>query len=360
MSNHTALHQVHVDALAKLVSFSGVLLPLHYGSVLAERKAVRKSAGMFDISHLCAVNIRGEKARDWLRIMLTNDVAKLQDGQVMYSCLCQPEGGVIDDLMVCRLAEDHYRLSVDAARREKDLVWLEAHLFDGVSIEEPDQSATIAVQGPDAVAAVQAALQAMDKPMSLCDMPAYTAQMHGDWYVARTGYTGEDGLEIALPDNDAVSLWKALADKGVSAAGLGARDALRLEAGYGLYGQDIDEQHSPAESGLAHTIDISDENRLFLGREVLEDHKMFGGRFFQIGLILQGKGLLRRGADVELVGEHIGTITSGNYSPSRAASVGLARVSRKFTGSCDVFVRERLQSANITSVPFVPHGLARE
>ena len=360
MSIHTALHQVHIDALAKLVSFSGFLLPMHYGSVIAEQKAVRQSAGMFDVSQLCALDIHGEKASEWLRIMLSNDVARLADGQAMYSCLCLPAGGVIDDLMVFRLSHDHYRLSIDSARREKDLVWLETHLFDGVTIEQPDAQTTIAVQGPDAVVAAQAALLAIDKPMSLVDMPAQTAQLDGDCFVARTGYTGEDGVEITLPGTLATSLWQALAEQDVSAAGLGARDALRLEAGFGLYGQDIDEHHSPAESGLAHIIDIGDERRHFMGREVLEDHKLFGGRFFQVGLVLDGKGLLRRGADVELVGEHIGVTTSGNYSPSRKASIGLARVNRKFTGSCDVSVRERLQPAHITSVPFVPHGLARE
>lgn len=360
MGIKTALHQVHIDNAAKFVDFSGYCMPLHYGSVLNEHQAVRDSAGMFDLSHMCILDVRGSQATHWLRIMLSNDVAKLGDGKAIYSCLCLENGGVIDDLMVFRLNGDHYRLYVDAARCAKDLAWLNAHLTKDVEVIEIEGKSIIAVQGPDALSLTKAALDSMGLVMSLNGLSRFSAISSGNWFVSRTGYTGEDGLEITLPSNQATGLWQALRAQGVTAAGLGARDTLRLEAGFGLYGQDIDESHSPAESGIANTIDISDDDRAFIGRETLEDHKLFGGRYFQIGLMLDGEGMLRRGAEVELVGQNIGNITSGSFSPVRASSVALARVSRKFTGSCDVTVRERLQPARITSVPFVPHGLARE
>lgn len=360
MAIHTALHQVHLDSAAKLVDFSGFSLPLHYGSVISEHQSVRESAGMFDLSHMCIFEVQGHRATHWLRIMLTNDVAKLSDGCGLYTCLCREDGGVIDDLLVFRVSENQYRLYVDAARREKNLAWLTVHLTRGVEIAQKPDTAIIAVQGPDSVAMAQSALESMGLSMNLLDLPRFASRVSGNWFISRTGYTGEDGIEISLPSRQAVDLWQALAAKGVAPAGLGARDTLRLEAGFGLYGQDIDEQHTPAECGIAFTIDISDENRPFVGREVLEDQKMFGGRFFQIGLALDGHGMLRRGSAVELVGQTIGTITSGSFSPVKAISVALARVDRKFTGSCDVIVRDRLQPARITSVPFVPHGLARE
>jgi len=292
--------------------------------------------------------------------MLSNDVAKLVDGKAMYSCLCREDGGVIDDLMVFRMDENHYRLYVDAARREKDLAWLNGHLTQDVEITEIEGRSVIAVQGPDAIRFATTALESVGLSLGLSAMPRFSAVSSGDWFVSRTGYTGEDGVEIAMPANQAVGLWQALSEQGVLPAGLGARDTLRLEAGFSLYGPDIDEHHSPAESGIANTIDIRDSDRLFIGREILEDHKLFGGRYFQVGLTLNGEGMLRRGAEVELVGQSIGRVTSGSFSPTRATSVALARVSRKFTGTCDVAVRDRLQPASIASVPFVPHGLARE
>lgn len=360
MGKKTALHQVHVDGFAKLVNFSGYCLPLHYGSLLSEHESVRQSAGMFDISHMCVLDIRGAGATQWLRLMFSNDVAKLSDWQGMYTCLCRENGGVIDDLIVFRINEHHYRLSIDAARREKDLAWMKGHLSADVEIDEVQGNSLIAIQGPDAVAQTMLALDSMNLHMALNEMPRFSAQSNDSLFVTRTGFTGEDGVEITVPTSLTVDLWRALAEQGVKPAGLGARDTLRLEAGLGLYGQDIDDQYSPAESGIGRTIDINDDDRAFIGREVLEDHKLFGGRYVQIGLALDDHGMLRRGAAVQRVGQAIGTITSGGYSPTREISVALARVNRTFTGSCDVSVQERLRPARITSLPFVPHGLARE
>ncbi|ASJ72152.1 glycine cleavage system aminomethyltransferase GcvT [Granulosicoccus antarcticus] len=359
MSKQTPLYQAHQEHNGKLVDFAGYSLPIHYGSQIAEHKAVRDSAGMFDVSHMTIIDLQGEVI-PWLRTLLSNDVAKLKDGRALYTCMCTETGGVIDDLIVYRLEENRFRLIVNAATREKDLAWMESHKPADVELQEVSNTALIAVQGPDAVNLANKALAEMGVSADLNAMGRHTALEPGDWFVGRTGYTGEDGVEIALPANKSIELWKALAAQGVEPAGLGARDTLRLEAGLCLYGQDLDEQHTPAESGVAFTIDIKDPDRNFIGREVLEDHKLFGGRFVQIGIILEGRGVLRHGQVVERAGRPIGTVTSGSFSPTRGLSVALARVDKEFKGGCDVKIRDRLIAARIASVPFVPHGRARE
>jgi len=361
MATYSALHQIHVDSSSQLVLYSGYELPLHYGNVLVEHNAVRDSAGVSDCSYLRLMDIKGQSATSWLRMMLSGDVASLADGRAMYSCLCKENGGVVNDLVIFKINQNHYRLSVDRARYHKTFVWLKRHLNgQEIDISKVTGITILSVQGPDAVHRSGKALLALGRSISLTDMPRYSFFMDGNWCVSRSGCSGEDGLEIMIPESQAVTLWHALLEQDVTPIGLGARETLRIEAGYGLYGQEISEKFSPAESGLAHTIDIEDESRQFIGRDVLEDHKLFGGSAFQVGIALDGPGTIRRTACVELVGETIGTITSGGFSPSRQISVGLARVKRKFEGSCDVHGDGRLQPAHITSVPFVPHGLARE
>ncbi len=359
MSKQTPLYQAHVDHNAKLVDFSGYSLPIHYGSQIVEHKAVRDSAGMFDVSHMTIIDLQGDVI-PWLRTLLTNDVIKLKDGKALYTCMCTETGGVIDDLIVYRLQENRFRLIVNAATREKDLAWMESHKPANVELQEVTDTALIAVQGPDAVDLAHKALSELGMSIDLKGMGRHCALEPGDWFIGRTGYTGEDGVEIALPANKSVELWNVLAAQGIKPAGLGARDTLRLEAGLCLYGQDLDEEHSPAESGIAFTIDIQDPDRDFIGREVLEDHKMFGGPTVQIGIVLEGRGVLRHGQVVERVGRPIGTVTSGTFSPTRELSIALARVDKSFMGGCDVKIRDRLIAARIASVPFVPHGQARE
>lgn len=364
MGKQTALYALHKEQSANIVNSSGFCMPLHYGSAIAEHQAVRESAGMFDISHVGVVDIQGEQAQQMLRTVLTNDAIKLADGQGMYSCLCHEYGGVIDHLMLFRIDQNHYRMFVDAARRQKDLNWLDAHRPAHVEIKEIDGISHLAVQGPDSVRLASAALQQMGLPLEIEEMAQFGSICEGRWFVARSGYTGEDGLEIVLPDNQAADLWNALKEQGVTAAGLAARDSLRIEAGFAQYGLDLDEEHSPAESGVASAVDIEDESRDFIGREIVEDHTLFGGRTRQIGIILEGQAELQselqNGQQVELVGKPIGRVTSATFSPTRSVSVALARVEKSFTGACDVNVEDRLLSAHIASVPFVPHGQARE
>jgi aminomethyltransferase len=360
MGKHTALHSLHAEKSAKFVDVSDYCLPLHYGSATAEHKAVRDSAGMFDLTHVGLLDLHGEQAESMLRLLLTNDAGKLADGQGMYSCLCHENGGVIDHLLVFRLQPNHYRLFIDAERQQKDISWLEARRPAGVVMEQVTGVSHLAVQGPDALHLFNKAVKQMGLPLQPEKLARFGSLQHGNWFVTRTGYTGEDGVEIVLPENQAVDLWQSLEQQGVAVAGLAARDSLRIEAGFARYGQDLDEEHSPVESGVAAAVDISDESRNFIGREVIEDHKLFGGPTQQIGIVLDGQGDLSSGQSIELVGKSIGKLTSATFSPTRAVSLALARVIKTFTGACDVNVQDRLQSAHISSIPFVPHGQARE
>ncbi len=360
MTSQTALYAAHKEHSANFINIAGYELPLHYGSQISEHHAVRQSAGMFDVSHMTTVDVQGAGASDWLRQLLSNDVAKLTDGKALYTCLCREDGGVLDDLMVYRLAADRFRLIANAATREKNLAWMEGHKPAGVELHEVSGTSTIAVQGPDAVKLAAQSLRAIGQSMSIETLGHFAAVEKNDWFIGRTGYTGEDGVEISLPDSQAVALWQSLVAQGVNPAGFGARDTLRLEAGLCLYGQDLDEDHSPAESGIASTIDLTDPDREFIGREILEDHKMFGGRSCRIGLVLDVPGTLDHGQSVERVGREIGIVTSGCFSPTREASILMARVDKVFKGGCDVNIGKCLMGARVASVPFVPHGRARE
>ena len=354
MSKHTPLHAAHVDAGGKMVDFAGYSLPVHYGSLVNEHHAVRQAAGVFDVSHMTIVDISGNDAMPWLRKLLTNDVKKLKQGKALYSCLCNEQGGVIDDLIVYCMGDNDYRLIVNAATREKDLAWFEKHRSGDVKIDVLNKLALLAVQGPTAVDTAASVLNARDlNGDAVKALKRFSAWRSDDWFIARTGYTGEDGLEIALPESDATDFWQALVDAGVTPAGLGARDTLRLEAGMSLYGNDLDEDHTPAESGIAWTIDLEDESRDFIGREILEDHKLFGGRSVMLGLTLDGRGVLRQGQKVERVGQEIGTITSGTFSPTLQKTIALARVDKRFEGGCDVIIRDKLHAAHVVGVPFL-------
>jgi len=283
MSLHTPLYEAHIAAGGKLVDFADWQLPIHYGSQINEHHAVRDHVGVFDVSHMATVDITGAGARDWLRTLLANDVAKLASGRALYSCLCNSTGGVLDDLIAYCIDDNHFRLVVNAATRDKDIAWFESHLVENVSINVPTDLAMLAVQGPEAIPLTAGVINELHKAnVDLAEMSRFSAQSVGDWFIARTGYTGEDGVEVTLPAAAASDFWKRLLDAGAKPVGLGARDTLRLEAGMCLYGNDLDEQHSPVASGLGWSVDINDESRQFMGREVLEDHKMFGAGWVQV------------------------------------------------------------------------------
>jgi aminomethyltransferase len=347
MSRKTALNALHVEAGARMVDFAGWDMPLNYGSQIEEHKAVRTSAGMFDVSHMTVIDLPDDSARSFLRRLVANDVDKLEaPGRALYGALLNEQGGVVDDLIVYRRAAG-YRVVVNAGTRDKVLEWFTTHNEEGTHIDERDL-AMIAVQGPDAVARFESV-----SDLSVSGLDAFAALEVDETMVARTGYTGEDGVEVILPGEAAVALWGHLLQAGVAPVGLAARDTLRLEAGLNLYGQDMDETTSPLVSNLAWTVDLSD--REFIGRAAVEAEKAEGVKAKLTGLVMQGRGVLRHGQTVlTALGE--GIITSGVFSPTLGVSIALARIPRQAKGSAEVEIRGKRQPVIIVRPPFVRQG----
>lgn len=359
MGLKTPLHDDHLAASARMVDFGGWDMPLHYGSQIEEHHAVRKCVGIFDVSHMTVVDVEGEAAQDFLRMLLANDVAKLKAmGSALYSCMLNPAGGVIDDLIVYLRAESQYRLVVNAATREKDLAWIQQHAAaHRVEVEERAELAMIAVQGPLA-RALAADLFDEQWRAALLALKPFNALQAGSSFVACTGYTGEDGFEIILAANDASALWQALLGRGAVPCGLGARDTLRLEAGLNLYGNDMDEQTSPLEAGLGWTIAWDADDRAFIGRDALVALRNQPTRQRFAGLLLEGRGVLRNHQRVVTIAGD-GEITSGGFSPTLERSIALARLPAGDFNHAQVDIRGRLQDVKIVSPPFVRNGRIR-
>jgi aminomethyltransferase len=360
MGNRTPLYEEHLAAGGKLVDFAGWEMPINYGSQIVEHHAVRQHAGMFDVSHMTVVDLTGARVHDYLRRLLANDVARLKDaGKALYSCMLSATGGVIDDLIVYYLREDYYRMVVNAATREKDLAWLreQAVIFD-VAVKERSELAMIAIQGPDAVDKVLGVLDP-DKAAIASTLKPFVGVFAGDWFIARTGYTGEDGFEIILPGAEAAGFWRTLSAAGISPAGLGARDTLRLEAGMNLYGADMDEAVTPLESGLAWTVAWEPSERDFIGRAALETQRREGVPRKLVGLLLEGKGVLRNHQKVIIGNIGRGEITSGSFSPTLQRSIAFARVPQNTGDSCQVDIRGKLLPARVVKPPFVRNGKVR-
>ena len=293
MGKRTPLYDTHLARGARMVDFGGWDMPVHYGSQVEEHHAVRRGAGMFDVSHMCAVDLRGGRTREFLAGLLANDVGRLTErGKALYSCMLREDGGVLDDLIVYFLEDGWFRLVVNAGTAEKDIAWISGHAAGyGVEVTPRRDLALVAVQGPNARDKAAACLPASCREPAMALGPFYAAPC-GEWLVARTGYTGEDGFEVILPAGEVVAFWNALAAAGVTACGLGARDTLRLEAGMNLYGSDMDESVTPLESGLAWTVAMTDD-RDFIGRAALEAQKSAGVQRRLVGLLLEGRGVLR-------------------------------------------------------------------
>jgi aminomethyltransferase len=361
MGLKTPLYQTHVQQGAKIVDFGGWDMPLHYGSQLEEHHTVRRDAGMFDVSHMAVVDVTGGNAREFLRYLLANDVARLKSaGKAMYSCMLLPNGGVIDDLIVYCMGETWYRLVVNAGTRDKDVAWIRRHAAEyHLEIVERQDIGLIAVQGPGArEKAVQLLAEPQRKPALA--LPVFFGAAFGSWFVARTGYTGEDGFELMIPVTDIVDAWNRLRDLGVKPAGLGARDTLRLEAGMNLYGNDMDESRHPLESGLAWTVAFEPADRNFIGRAALERARGAGGAQL-VGLLLEDRGVLRSHQKVlsgASLGGESGEVTSGTFSPTLNRSIALARVPKEFEKTVQVDIRGKLHTARIVKPPFVRHGKA--
>ncbi len=356
-SNRTALYDAHVSLGARMVDFAGYEMPIHYGSQIEEHHIVRRGAGMFDVSHMCIVDLLGARVRDFLRYLVANDVARLdkKPGKALYSCMLNEKGGVIDDLIIYYMDTVWYRLVVNAATRDKDLGWIKRHAgsFD-VSIEERTDLGMIAVQGPDARYKLHDVLE--DMAVEANKLGRFEAFATDDRMIARTGYTGEDGYEVMLPNSLIETTWQALLDVGVKPCGLGARDTLRLEAGMNLYGQDMTDKTTPLVSGLAWTVALSPADRQFIGRAVLEQQMNDGIPSQLVGLVLEGKGVLRAHQKVLINGVGEGEITSGSFSPTLGRAIALARIPAGSFTQCEVEVRNRLLNAQIVKPPFVRNG----
>ncbi|HEX6828076.1 MAG TPA: glycine cleavage system aminomethyltransferase GcvT [Burkholderiales bacterium] len=356
MLKQTPLTAAHRRLGAKMVDFGGWDMPLHYGSQIEEHHRVRRDAGMFDVSHMLAVDLRGAPARPFLRGLLANNVDKLRlPGKALYSCMLNPSGGVLDDLIVYFLSDSWFRMVVNAATAEGDLAWIMARrdeAYPGVEITPRRDLAMIAVQGPNARSRAWQALPAIRSASEA--LAPFQAAEAGAMFVGRTGYTGEDGFEILLPVAGAADAWEALRAAGVAPAGLGARDTLRLEAGMNLYGQDMDESVTPLESGLAWTVDLS-AGRDFIGRPALQGEP----RRRLVGLLALERGVLRAHQRVQTA-RGDGEITSGSFSPTLEQSIALARVPAQVAAGDEVKadVRGKLLAARVVKYPFVRNGKA--
>lgn len=355
MTNKTVLHAKHLEAGAKMVDFFGWDMPINYGSQIEEHHAVRRDAGMFDVSHMTIVDVKGPQAQAYLRYLLANDVAKLQDkGKALYSGMLNEAGGVVDDLIVYFFDDTNYRLVVNSATKQKDLDWLTAKAEGfSVTITERDEFAMIAVQGPNAKAKAGQLFSAAQNEAVAGMKPFYGVQAE-DLFIATTGYTGEAGYEIMVPNDQAADFWQALLDLGVAPCGLGARDTLRLEAGMNLYGQDMDETISPLEANMGWTITWEPQDRDFVGRDVLTAQKAAGTDKL-VGLVMREKGVLRAGQKVTVEGGE-GIITSGTFSPTLGHSVALARVASSVTNHAEVEMRKKWVTVDVVKPSFVRNG----
>lgn len=351
----TPLYQQHLAANGKMVDFAGWEMPLHYGSQLKEHEQVRTDAGMFDVSHMTVVDITGPDAKSWLQKLIANDVAKLGfEGKALYSGMLNQQGGVVDDLIVY-LTADGYRMVINAGTTDKDLAWMDSQRAGfAVDLQVRRDLAMLAVQGPRALerfCTVRA-----DVADAVRSLKVFQGMFAGEWFIARTGYTGEDGLELMVPAGDIVALFAALKAAGVAPCGLGARDTLRLEAGMNLYGHDMDDGISPLEAGMGWTIAWEPADRGFNGRAALEALRAAGPKMKQVGLVLESRGVLRDGMTVTVPGAGVGVITSGTFSPTLKQSIAIARVPVGTAETATVDLRGTETPVRVVKLPFVRHG----
>jgi aminomethyltransferase len=355
----TVLNAAHRRLGARMVDFGGWDMPLAYGSQIDEHHQVRRDAGMFDVSHMTVLDIRGDHARAFLRHLLANDVARLRvPGRALYGCMLTEGGGVVDDLIVYFIEETWFRVVVNAATRVKDLAWISGRAAAfGVSLQERRDLAMVAVQGPNARRRVHGLVDPAARA-AVEALPRFSACDAGALFVARTGYTGEDGYEVLLPARDAETFWDLLLAAGVRPCGLGARDTLRLEAGMALYGQDMDETTTPFEAGLGWTVAMDPAEREFVGRAALEAQLAAGVPRQTVGLVLDDKGVLRHGQRV-VTAKGDGEILSGSFSPTMGKSIALARIPAGDPGAVSVDVRGRALAVRVVRYPFVRDGKVR-
>jgi aminomethyltransferase len=357
VGRQTPLFELHRELGARIVDFGGWDMPVQYSSQIGEHHAVRRAAGVFDVSHMCVIDLKGARVRPFLRTLLANDVDKLvRPGKALYSCMLNEAGGVLDDLIVYFLSESAFRVVVNAGTRDKDLAWIRRHAreFD-VGVLERTELAMLAIQGPEARVKAAKLLSRVGAATAL-ELDTFVGREIDGWFVARTGYTGEDGFEVMLPASDTERVWRELNALGVASCGLGARDTLRLEAGMNLYGNDMDETTHPFESGLSWTVALEPRERSFIGREALVALKAQGPGRKLVGLLLEDRGVLRSHQQVVIPGGGTGEITSGTYSPTLERSIAFARVPAAAGQQVQVDIRGKLLNARVVKPPFVRFG----
>jgi len=356
MGQRTPLYDLHLALGAKMVDFGGWDMPLHYGSQVEEHHQVRRDCGVFDVSHMTVIDVGGSQAKAWLRHLLANDVERLHSpGRALYSTMLNEQGGIVDDMIVYRLDEG-YRLVVNASTRDQDMAWMQAHLngFD-VQLRERSELAMLAIQGPHARQKI-AELVSQSRGNLIQLLKPFEGLSDGDWFIARTGYTGEDGLEIILPADQAPGFFNDLVGAGISPIGLGARDTLRVEAGMNLYGQDIQQDISPLASNMAWSIAWEPATRQFIGRKALEAEQAAGVQQKLVGLVLEERGVLRAHQVVRIADVGEGEITSGSFSPTLSKSIALARVPMATADRAEVEIRGKWYPVRVVKPTFVRHG----
>lgn len=356
MGNKTPLYDCHLHANAKIVDFAGWDMPLHYGSQIQEHNQVRQSAGVFDVSHMTIVDLTGQDVSTYLRYLLANNIDRLVIGKALYTCMLDETGGIIDDLIVYKLGDDFFRLVVNSGTHDKDLAWMnkQAKGFH-FTMQERTDFAMVAIQGP-AIREKIAKIFTPDETKTILDLKPFHAATIKDYFIARTGYTGEDGFEIILPAKEAAAFWQRLLAAEIKPCGLGARDTLRLEAGLNLYGSDMDETVTPLESNLAWTVAFDPKDRDFIGRAALEKQLQAGVKQQLVGLVLEGQGVLRNHQKVIVEGIGEGEITSGSFSPTLSKGIALARIPQGAGTHCLVEIRNKLVPVAVIKPPFVKQG----
>ena len=362
----TPLHDWHTKHGGRMVDFSGWLMPVQYSSIVSEHQITRNGIGLFDVSHMGRIRVRGRQALQYLNGLLTRDIQKLGPGHIRYSLICNPDGGILDDILVYRVADksdDHFLLVVNAGNREKIFIWLEQHNspdFDVEIDEETERTCMISVQGPNSEQLLTSMID-VDLPNNLSDMKYYRCGL-GHWkniplLVSRTGYTGEDGFELIAAADCAEQLWATIFERGrelsVTVAGLGARDTLRLEAAMPLYGHELSEDINPFQAGLRFAVHL--ENRKFIGREALLRFANDSAQPKRVGLVLEGRRVPREHYGVHVGDEQVGIVTSGTFSPSLEKPIAMAYVAPHHAhlgSSLEVDIRGQRAGAHIVELPF--------
>jgi len=353
----TAFNSKHHEAGAKMAEFAGWDMPLYYGSQIEEHNLVRRDVGMFDVSHMNIIDVEGVEARAFLRYLFANDIDKLKtSGAALYSCMLNENGGVVDDLICYRKTEQDYRVVVNAATHDKDIAWFNKRVEKfNVKLTERIDFSMLAVQGPNAREKIKKAFT-REQIAATDNLKTFYGVAANGWWIARTGYTGEDGYEIMIPQGEAVAFWDRLTNAGIRPCGLVARDSLRLEAGMSLYGSEMNEEVTPLVSNLTWTVALEPRDRDFIGRKVLEEQRRIGLKHRLVGLVLEERGVPRSHQKVIIPDIGEGETTSGGFSPTLNAGIALARVPINTGERCFLVIRDKQLAARVIKPPFVRNG----